>query len=186
MRRGMGLVIIGVVVVIYTAVFAALVARAHAECMSLRQAKRENPGVYLSWRGHHCWFAPAKRHESSRPLQRAKQDTVSIPSSGGSSPSTAATPPAASLPVSPMVDQVLTENSLIIHGVERLPLTERINDTTKQIDSVAVTWHDPVRLKRLDRERIIRALGVILFVSVVLFIIAKIAGSTLVRLQRLT
>jgi hypothetical protein len=39
---------------------------ASAECLSLRQARKEYPREYLSWRGHHCWFAPHARHKKHK------------------------------------------------------------------------------------------------------------------------
>lgn len=87
----------------------------------------------------------------------------------------------------PAVDQVLTEGSLIIHGVERLPLTERLNDTAKRIDSVVVAWPSPLHVSHsFSGERMLRALGVMIFISVVLAIFVKIIGSMMYGLRKLT
>lgn len=39
---------------------------ASSSCMTLRQARAEHPGAYLSWRGDHCWYSGSRSERSER------------------------------------------------------------------------------------------------------------------------
>lgn len=52
---------------------------AHAECLTLHEARQAWPSTYLSWHGDHCWFAKGHRHhvEAKRmPLPLARPGTA--------------------------------------------------------------------------------------------------------------
>ena len=34
-------------------------------CLTLKEARKEYGGVYLSWRGDHCWYAPSHKKRRS-------------------------------------------------------------------------------------------------------------------------
>lgn len=118
-----------------------LPALAQAECLTLRQAKKEWPGTYLSWRGKHCWFSPkyekrAKRHrhvikeERRKPAKLAKSAIVLQETEIPSSPA----PPVQSMPAP---KPVLTAEALVQHYIDT-SLSTRINDAETRVEQVRV------------------------------------------------
>lgn len=46
-------------------------------CMTLHEARRIHPTIYLSWKGEHCWYAPA--HRSHRHHHAKAKENIPTP-----------------------------------------------------------------------------------------------------------
>lgn len=107
-----------------------LTTTASAECLSLRQARREYPNEYLSWRGHHCWFAPNARHKKHKHKEHErKHEATPLPVPDTPVTETEPTP-------SPVIVQPeLTPDALIRHGVTHMPkqAPEVLPERTEQV-----------------------------------------------------